>query len=282
MVLGLALTLASACQKQPEGQKAAPASAPPVEKYANTKTELEWARAALERNPSIRVVGVDASTNSIKAVVKSTGDAVQFTPGELAAIPIGELVVLTQKHEAAVKEVPIATANESQANAANVAISNDVATSRPPVPGALDNPAYKVERKDGALRITGPGVSIESQKSRTSTNVAPTAGTDDPFVCDGKRLVHFDGRHLNVNGDAIVARGGCTLHITNSEITASGTALVVEGATVYVTNSKITGRSGSLDIAPEATLILRNSQFTGVARRDKQATIQDQGGNTWR
>jgi hypothetical protein len=94
-------------------------------------------------------------------------------------------------------------------------------------------------------------------------------------------MLHLDNRRLNVTGDAITARGGCELHITNSHIVATGTAIVVLDATVHIANSEITGTDGSLTTSSAARVVLRNTTFTGLARRDGQAKIQDQGGNTW-
>jgi hypothetical protein len=95
-------------------------------------------------------------------------------------------------------------------------------------------------------------------------------------------MLHLDNKRINVSGDAIVARGGCELHITNSRIVASGTGITVFDATVHIVNSEVTGAESSLTSSSAAHVLIHNSQFFGLARRDTQATIQDQGGNTWR
>jgi hypothetical protein len=124
-------------------------------------------------------------------------------------------------------------------------------------------------------------VSIETHKPAQELGAA-TQTFDEPIICDGKRMLHLDNKRINVSGDAIVARGGCELHITNSRIVAGGTGITVLDANVHIVNSEVTGTEGSLTTSSAARVLLRNSQFIGLARRDNQASIQDQGGNTWR
>src|SRR5262245_16638465 len=76
----------AACAKE-----APPAPAANLDEPA---AELKWARAALERNPELKVISVDAERNSIKVLIKASGETATVTPGELAAIPIGDLVAL--------------------------------------------------------------------------------------------------------------------------------------------------------------------------------------------
>src|SRR5262245_7356604 len=82
-IVGLA-----SCSKEP--------AAPPAAVLDEPANELKWAQAALERNPDLKVVSVDKKHNSIKVAIKSTGETATVTPGELAAIPIGDLVALTK------------------------------------------------------------------------------------------------------------------------------------------------------------------------------------------
>ncbi len=262
--IGLAASgLLAACAKQDSG-------------------ELPWARAALERNPQIKVLTVDAANNTIQVRVKATGETLTLTPGELAAIPIGDLMALTNTSANAPANAPVAS-TPPPPESTPVATATALAPATPEPVTEPAKPEYKVERQDGQVRVTGPGVSIESHKS-TAQLSASAAGqrNDEPIICDGKRMLHLDGKRMNVAGDAIVARAGCELHITNSRIVASGTAITALDATVHITNSEIVGDEGSLTTSSAARVYLRNNKFTGLARRDSQASIQDQGGNTWR
>jgi hypothetical protein len=239
--------------------------------------ELQWARAALERNPQLKVISVDETSNTIKARVKVSGEVITLTPGELAAIPIADLVASLSPPPAPVTEPTPAAAIEP----APVAPPS---TEEPPPPEpAATAPAYTVQREDGRVRVSGPGVSIETTPRSAQSNVADTPiRYDEPIICDGKRFMHFDNRTLNVDGDALMVRGGCELHITNSRITATGTALTVMDATVHITNSELIGREGSLTSSSAARVFLRNNRFTGLARRSPDTQMTDQGGNTWR
>lgn len=245
--------------------------------------ELQWARSALERNPQIKVLSVDTAKNTIQVRMKSTGETFTLTPGELAAIPIGDLVALSNASRATPPVVaapgptPTPPVEERAPIAAAAMPAEEV-----PVPEPA-KPEYKVERQDGQVHVTGPGVSIETHRpTAQATTAAASQRYDEPIICDGKRMLHLDNRHLNIDGDAIIARGGCELYITNSHIKATGTAVTVLDATVHIANSEMQGSEGSLTTSSAAHAYVRNSKFTGLARRDPQAAIQDQGGNTWR
>jgi len=254
------------------------------------KDELQWAKAALERNPQFKVLSVDVEQKLIKVKVVATGDTVSVSPGELAALPISDLVALTQKAQLAQAPAAQPAATEElavSAPAPEPAAPPDAGPGSPgtgpSTPASFNSSAYTVQREDGRVRVTGPGVSIETA-SKPSAASASTSQVhiDDPIVCDGKRLLHIDGRQINVDGDAIVARGGCELHITNSRITATGTAVTVLDATVHIGNSELRGDGGSLTTSSAARLFIRNNRFFGLARRSPEAKIQELGGNSWR
>ena len=95
-------------------------------------------------------------------------------------------------------------------------------------------------------------------------------------------MLKLDDRKIYVDGDAIIARGGCELYITNSYVVASGTGLIVEDAVVHVANSHIEGVNGSFNATDRAKMFVRTSTFTGVPRRAEFASVLDQGGNQWR
>jgi hypothetical protein len=142
---------------------------------------------------------------------------------------------------------------------------------------------YTIERSDGQVRVSGPGVSIVSSGTATS---AAVQGSDqnrvDPIICEGRRMVHFDNRVIYVEGDAITVRGGCEMYITNSRIIASGTGIVVQDGVIHVSNSHVEGVAGSFDANSRAKVFVRGSTFTGLPRRSETAMVQDQGGNRWR
>jgi hypothetical protein len=245
-------------------------------------SDLQWARAALERNPQVKVVSVDEERNTIELRIVATDKVVVVTPGELAALPISDLVALQQRPMAEIApptaipaETPVPVSEPPAAPAETLAVT-------PPEPAPMPPTAYTVEREDGRVKVTGPGISIETAEKSASTATAVRARNDDPLICDGKRFLRVDARQLNVTGDAIVVRNGCELHISNSRISASGTAIVVANATVHISNSELQGDEAALNAGAGSRVFIRNDTFNGVVRRDPQATLQDQGGNTWR
>jgi hypothetical protein len=143
---------------------------------------------------------------------------------------------------------------------------------------------YTIDRTDGKLRVSGPGVSIVSSGNRATSGSSNVAGAraSEPIICEGKRLLKIDDRNIYVDGDAIIARGGCELYITNSRIIATGTGLIVEDALVHIANSHIEGVNGAFNATDRAKMYVRTSTFQGVPRRTEFASVLDQGGNQWR
>lgn len=271
--------------------------------------ELQWARTALQRNPNIEIAAVDSQTGVFTLRDKHTGTVRVIGLNELAAAPLDQLE-LANNSPAAPSEPPreraaspatasgesaaISAAAQPSGSAASTgatsARSHESAT--PPesvAPEQSASPAtlasakpYTIERNGNQLKVSGPGISVVSAGTRsTSTQDKPTQHAADPIICEGSRLLHIDNRDLHVDGDAIVARGGCELYITNSTIVGARTGLVVRDAVVHVANSRIEGATASFEAGSNARLFVRGSTFHGVSRRDEGATVQDQGGNRW-
>jgi hypothetical protein len=269
-------------------------------------SELEWARAALQRNPQVEIVAADEQAHVFTLRNKRSGQTRLVKLNDLAAAPTSDLVRAALEAPAPRQRAaspPPASSAESTTPAAGPVVGQ-IATEPPATPSpsahataqtqvasavqATQPPheeerSYMFERIDGELRVTGPGVSIvrarpTSEKVREER--APRSA--DPIICEGRRMLHLDNRTLYVEGDAITARGGCELYITNSRIVASGTGIVVQGASVHVTNSHVEGADGSFDASDNGRLFVRASTIQGIPRRTQLADIYDQGGNRWR
>lgn len=254
--------------------------------------ELEWARAALQRNPSLEIVATDAQAGVFTLRDKRDGTVVTVTLKELAAAPAPQLV------QAALASPPIGAAPPAQAAqptapeaAQRSASPSDQESPSPSEPAALAESApptvaaksYTIERADGQLRVSGPGISIVSAGVGSGgAQAAQAQPSAEPIICEGSRMLHFDSRNIYVDGDAIIARGGCELYVTNSRIAASGTGIVVQDAVVHIANSQIEGATASFNAESGAKIFVRGSTFHGVSRRDEHASVQDQGGNQWR
>ncbi|WP_175597013.1 hypothetical protein [Peristeroidobacter soli] len=290
----IALAILSACNR---GEQ--PASLLPSE-----PAELTWARAALERNPRYEVLASDSQTRVFTVRDRSTGQVQTLNLNDLAAAPIAQLRAPPAVAAApAAPEPPATTAAVPAAPPAPAAAPapNAAPPANPPPPAepaqvADNSPAaaaeraqaaesnYTIDRSGGQLRVSGPGVSIVSSGKGTASGTSTAAGTraSEPIICEGKRMLKLDDRKMYVEGDAIIARGGCELYITNSTIVATGTGLIVEDAIVHVANSHIEGLNGSFNATDRAKMFVRTSTFTGVPRRAEFASVLDQGGNEWR
>jgi hypothetical protein len=248
---------------------------------------MDWARNALERNPSIEIVATDSDAEVFTVRDKSTGEVRALELDELVAVPRSQLLAAASTGAASDQTAGSQLAPEPSPPppvAAEVPPQPDrtAQSAEQPEATADKTAPYTIERSDGQVKVTGPGVSIVSSgpHSTAGSAIASDQGAE-PIICEGRRMLHLDNRNLIVDGDAITARGGCELHITNSRIVASGTALIVQDATVHISNSHIEGSTASFAAADGAKMFIRSSQFRGVSRRGEGATIQDQGANRW-
>jgi hypothetical protein len=268
LALGCAAALALAgCERSGE----APAG--------QSRAEMAWARAALERNPNLEIVAVDADKGVFTVRERGSGVVHAVKANELAAAPVAQLSGKWAPYPAAVETPPGAVEREGAA----LSVADDAGeqwTREPGAPGA-EPLKYSIERRGGQVKVSGPGVSIVSAGSPAVTTARGEVGqvTVEPISCEGRQMMHLDNRRIFVEGDAITVRNGCELYITNSRIVASGTGVVVRDATVHITNSYIEGASGSYDAGIGARMFLSGSTFNGVMHRDAFAQIQEQRGS---
>ena len=269
----LVIAIATACAKQ-EG------------------SELQWARAALERNPDVEIVAADETAGVFTLRDRTTGAVTAVALQDLAAAPVAQLLRKPLPMTAAAPPVeptpaaepaPAAVAAEPAAPAepAPPATASVPAEPAQPVATNTEKP-YTIDRVDGQLRVSGPGISVVSSGPATTTPAAQGPRPVDPIICEGRRMLHLDNRNIYVEGDAITVRGGCELYITNSNVIASGTGVRIQDGTVHIANSHIEGAASSFEATSQAKVFLRGSTFLGLPRRDQLATVQDQGGNQWR
>jgi hypothetical protein len=228
--------------------------------------QLTWARQALNRNPQLQLLATDEQKQLFTVRDKASGEVFVVALDQLAAIPVNQLVSPQ-------------TAAESEPASANVATA---AKSDTPAE-ANSGKNYTIDRSGGQLRVTGPGISVVSAgPNDTAQDQSARNRASDPIICEGHRMMQFDGRDIYVVGDAITVRGGCELFITNSHIVATGTGVVVNDGIVHISNSYVEGAQGSFDAGERAKVIVRGSTFQGLSKRDELAMVQDQGGNRWR
>jgi hypothetical protein len=262
--------------------------------------QMAWATAALARNPQLEVLASDAEKGVITVRARDSGEVRALHLEEIAAAPLSQLSATapatelsttvseakqTPPVEPDIANLPAAPAIETPSPAATPQ-TVELTPATPAASAPVKEPAdYKVERSNGRTRVTGPGVSIVSEKTASpseasTSDAASTRGL--PVICEGQRSMHIDNRTINVEGDAITASGGCELYITNSKLTATGAGINVQDAIVHIDNSIVKGAQASVDAEGAARLYARNTQFEGLSRRSDQATISDLGGNRWK
>jgi hypothetical protein len=282
--VGLSVALAlSACTK-PATEMAATPSPATATVPNETELELKWARLALARNPTLEVIASDPANGVITIRIKETGEVRAVRANDLAATPVASLTAAPKSGVEPAAPEPAATPASPAASAASTSPAPAAAASMTAAAQPITTSNYTIERADGQVKVSGPGVSI------VSTGTAAVAATADdatqrgadPIICEGRRMLHFDNRNIYVEGDAIIARGGCELYITNSRVVADGTGVVVHDAIVHIANSTIEGGAASFDADDSAKMYLRGSTFQGLPRRSERALVQDQGGNQWR
>ncbi|HEX4973321.1 MAG TPA: hypothetical protein VFV69_19925 [Steroidobacteraceae bacterium] len=277
--IAAALTLTACNRGEAPKQEAAAANT------ATANAEISWARAALERNPDLEVVASDPHSGVVTVKHKSTGEIETVKASEIAAVAPSQLKAMSMRAAPPPEPEPAPTQNESATSPQQAARATaaDRSEGSVPVPGATPS-GYTVERANGQIRVSGPGVSIVSSGSNASADnqAGGSRRTVDPFICEGRRTLQLDNRDIYVDGDAITVRGGCELFLTNSHIVASGTGIVVQDAVVHISNSHVEGASASFQADDRAKMYVRGSTFSGVPRRTELAMVQDQGGNKWR
>ncbi len=253
--------------------------------------EMKWARAALERNPGLEIVAVDDEKRMFTVRLKDRDELVTVRLSSLiagpeasppasqdATPPAPEMPAAPAAAESAVAE-PAATEPSALAAPDDTAAATEAVPEEPAV-----GTAYVVERSGAGVRVTGPGVSIQTvgPASAEAQAAARVMRGDSAIICEGPRLLRIDGRTLAVSGDAVVARDGCEIHITNSRIDGSRSAITVTGASVHITNSTVVGSFRSLDIMDGGKVFARSSEFAGLVQRQGNGELIDLGGNNWK
>jgi hypothetical protein len=250
-------------------------------------TELQWARAALQRNPNIEVIATDELASTFTVRDRHTGETRTVSLNEIAGAPVSALVAqaLAAPAPAPVERVASAPAATAPAPAPAIVEEEPAAAAQPvaSAPSTTPTKNYTIDRSGGQLKISGPGISVVSAgPAATTADDKSASASAEPIICEGPRMLHFDNRNIYVDGDAITVRGGCELYITNSNIVASGTAVIVHDGVVHISNSYVEGAASSFAADSQAKVFVRGSTFQGLSRRDQLAQVQDQGGNQWR
>ena len=248
--------------------------------------ELEWARAALARNPSLELVAVDDKARVFTVRMKASGALQTLRLEEMTAGPAASFGA----PPGASPDVTPSAATSSAAQpgeAATPAVA-DTANGKEADPALAARGAYSIERSSNGVKISGRGLSIASSGAapvaKDTQSAAPDSGLErrsEPMRCQGSNQIHIDNQKLAFSGDGIIAEQGCEVFITNSHIEALGNALLVDASKIHVTNSMITGGTGSLQLRNRGQAYVGSSTLSGMSRRFDTSQLHDLGGNRW-
>jgi hypothetical protein len=296
------------------------AACAPAPQAAHGSGEIDWARAALARNPAIEVVSADEKARAVTVRDKATGALRTVRVDELVAEPPAASGAATDSAATAAPAAAAPAAVAQSGAAAGAAGGSSVPAPGEPAaaPGAgpaADSAAgpaagtgagagrneYAIERDRSGVHISGPGVSITSSGGSgaagaggtASSSVSPGAGArsgavempverrSEPLRCQGAKFLRLDNQRLAFAGDGIVAERGCELYLTNSRVEALGTAIVADAAKIHITNCAIVGGTASLQLQNGGDAYVGGSILKGISRRFDSSELHDLGGNRW-
>jgi hypothetical protein len=260
--------------------------------------EIDWAKAALARNPAYEILATDDSSGVFTVRDTATGTVHTLRLEDLIAAPRAPK---TAAVPAAPANPPAVEPTEPVENAdvAAPASETQVAQTTEQVQGMragpgqplAEGPGYSISRGGDAPAATdleGPGYSItrhEPEKRQSGRSAEAVASNvekrTDPIVCQGDRLMRIDGETIEFTGDAVIAEKGCDLYISNARISAGGVGIIARQARVHIVNSTIGGTRGSYEASEGAEIYVARSTFSGVGRRFDNATMNDLGGNAY-
>jgi hypothetical protein len=262
--------------------------------------EVDWAKAALARNPAVEIISTDEATGVFTVRDTSNGSQYKLRLDELvagpphswSAPPAAPAPAPAVAPPAAVAEEPAKPEAEPAPQTTQPVVAANPHTGE----SLAEGPGYRISRGQPAApppTIEGPGYSIKRDEAVSSPHAqqsAPNAEAmasnaekrTDPIICQGDRLMRIDGESIDFEGDAVIAEKGCDLFISNARIRAGGVGIIARQARVHIVNSTIGGSKGSYEASDGAEIYVAHSTFAGVGRRFDSATMNDLGGNEYK
>jgi hypothetical protein len=263
--------------------------------------EIDWAKAALARNPAYEILATDDASGVFTVRDTTTGAVRTLRLEDLVATPLAPKSAAVPAAPASAPEVETTEPVENPEPAPPASDTRVAGQTTEPEQGVragsgqplAEGPGYSItrgasEKAVGAEELEGPGYSItrhEPEKRQSSPSAEAVAANvekrTDPIVCQGDRLMRIDGETLSFTGDAVIAEKGCDLYISNARIRAGGVGIIARQARVHIVNSTIGGTRGSYEASDGAEIYVARSTFSGVGRRFDSATMNDLGGNAY-
>ena len=263
--------------------------------------EIDWAKAALARNPAYEILATDEASGVFTVRDTASGTVRTLRLEDLVAAPLAPKSASVPAAPASAPEVAPTEPVENPDAAAPAPDTLVAGQTTEPVQGVragagqplAEGPGYSItrgakEKPVAAEELEGPGYSItrhEPEKRQSGPSAEAVASNvekrTDPIVCQGDRLMRIDGETLSFTGDAVIAEKGCDLYISNARILAGGVGIIARQARVHIVNSTIGGTRGSYEASDGAEIYVARSTLSGVGRRFDNATMNDLGGNAY-
>jgi hypothetical protein len=263
--------------------------------------EIDWAKAALARNPAYEILATDDASGVFTVRDTATGTVRTLRLEDLVATPLAPKSAAVPAAPASAPAVEPTEPVENPEPAAPASDTLVAGQTTEPAQGVragsgqplAEGPGYSItrganEKAATSEELEGPGYSItrhEPEKRQSSPSAEAVAASvenrTDPIVCQGDRLMRIDGETLSFTGDAVIAEKGCDLYISNARISAGGVGIIARQARVHIVNSTIGGTRGSYEASDGAEIYVARSTFSGVGRRFDSATMNDLGGNAY-
>lgn len=263
--------------------------------------EIDWAKAALARNPAFEIVATDESAGIFTVRDTVTGAVTTLKLEDLIATPKSATPTPVAAPAATAPAEPVESTDDA---AAPETLADEQTTGEPTEevkaaaaptgPTLAEGPGYSIARGAHApappaasQSLEGPGYSITREEPRRrdayaeATSAAAVEKRSDPIICQGERLMRIDGETLEFTGNALIAEQGCDLYISNANIRAGGLGLIARQARVHIVNSTIRGSLGSYEASEGAQIYVARSTFSGIGRRFDGASMTDLGGNRY-
>ena len=260
--------------------------------------EVDWAKAALARNPAVEIIATDENAGVFTVRDTSNGSQYKLRVDELIAgpphswsAPPTAPAPAAAPDAAAPQEPAKPAAPPEPQTTATVAATTQATTGQ----ALAEGPGYRIAKGEPVApppSIEGPGYSITRHEPVKAPDAQPSTPNaeaiasnaekrTDPIICQGDRLMRIDGETIDFEGDAVIAEKGCDLFISNARIRAGGVGIIARQARVHIVNSTIGGSKGSYEASEGAEIYVAHSTFSGVGRRFDNATMNDLGGNEY-
>jgi cytoskeletal protein RodZ len=254
--------------------------------------EMQWAQAALERNPNLEIITADRDLRTFVVRDRHNTLTTEVQLAQIAATPIEFLSApapSSAKPEAVAPTEPAAVTRLAQNPDESPDESADAGANEPESPAATaavepKSSSYTIDRSAGRTRVTGNGISVQYGDTHTRGARAPvsTTGASSPYSVDrSSGLVRINGPGVSIEGSSepravafgqsldnaeiepVICEGPRVMQLDNRVINVKGDALTARGGCeLYITNSTIVA-SGTGVVIADAIVHINNSRIEG-------------------